>query len=340
MSNSSTNSGQKSAREVEQEVDRARSNLATTVEALQDRLSVETLFHDTVKSVTKNGGDVGRNLGRTVRDNPMPVVLTGIGLAWLIAQSNRPAAPATNDGGDSFDDTKQTMRIDDARSHVRTKHPSSSGAVVSRPGSDGAIESEDRLSGRVASRPASGGFGSVRSSGDTSGLADGSPSVSDRAKDTFGDLKSRAGGAGNDVRDRMSRAQNRAANASSNISDGVETFVQNQPLLVAAIGFAAGAGIGGLLPRTKAEDDLVGARSDGMVSSAKQMAGAQADKAKAVAGAVADEARTMADETADQSSTTASANTKDADKAAAAASRLKNAGQKEAQKQDGGGGST
>ena len=44
-----------------------------------------------VKAVGENGGEVSRNLGRSLRDNPLAALLTGVGLAWLMAGSGRPA---------------------------------------------------------------------------------------------------------------------------------------------------------------------------------------------------------------------------------------------------------
>ena len=41
-----------------------------------------------VKAVGENGGEVSRNLGRSLRDNPIAALLTGVGLAWLMAGSS------------------------------------------------------------------------------------------------------------------------------------------------------------------------------------------------------------------------------------------------------------
>ena len=55
-----------------------------------------------------NGGDLGRNLGRAVRDNPLPALLTGVGLAWLMAGTGRPA--------DRWEDDRRSFRDYDGRS--------------------------------------------------------------------------------------------------------------------------------------------------------------------------------------------------------------------------------
>ena len=46
---------------------------------------------DEVIQYTRNSPGSGflRNLGRELRENPMPLVLTGIGILWLLVASNR-----------------------------------------------------------------------------------------------------------------------------------------------------------------------------------------------------------------------------------------------------------
>ena len=60
------------------------------IDELQQRASVGNLVDQIVKAVGENGGEVSRNLGRTLRDNPLPALLTGVGLVWLMASSGRP----------------------------------------------------------------------------------------------------------------------------------------------------------------------------------------------------------------------------------------------------------
>ena len=47
-------------------------------------------------------GEVSRNLGRSLRDNPLAALLTGVGLAWLMAGSGRP-----RDDAEDWDDRRQ-----------------------------------------------------------------------------------------------------------------------------------------------------------------------------------------------------------------------------------------
>ena len=99
MAEFSTNPGDRSVTELEREVDRERERVSATIDELQARASVGSLVDQLVKAVGENGGEVSRNLGRSLRDNPMAALLTGVGLAWLMAGSGRP-----RDGRHDWDD--------------------------------------------------------------------------------------------------------------------------------------------------------------------------------------------------------------------------------------------
>ena len=90
MAEFSTNPGDRSVTELEREVDRERERVSATIDELQARASVGSLVDQLVKAVGENGGEVSRNLGRSLRDNPLAALLTGVGLAWLMAGSGRP----------------------------------------------------------------------------------------------------------------------------------------------------------------------------------------------------------------------------------------------------------
>ena len=89
MAEFSTNPGDRSVSELEREVDRERERVSATIDELQARASVGSLVDQLVKAVGENGGEVSRNLGRSLRDNPLAALLTGVGLAWLMTSSNK-----------------------------------------------------------------------------------------------------------------------------------------------------------------------------------------------------------------------------------------------------------
>ena len=68
-------------------IDETRTEVDETLDALQARLSPGQMLDRAMELVRANGGQFASNLGRTVRDNPFPLILTGVGLAWMMATS-------------------------------------------------------------------------------------------------------------------------------------------------------------------------------------------------------------------------------------------------------------
>ncbi len=80
-------------------IDETRSEVDETLDALQARLSPGQVLDRAMELVRANGGQFAGNLGRTVRDNPWPVLLTGVGLAWMMASTRSGAAASARPSG-------------------------------------------------------------------------------------------------------------------------------------------------------------------------------------------------------------------------------------------------
>ncbi|MCG7599342.1 DUF3618 domain-containing protein [Halomonas sp. McH1-25] len=80
----------RSADEIEDEIRQTRENLDDTLHELEDRLSPK-YFMDSAYNQIRNGGanEFIANLGNTVKHNPIPVLLIGIGVGWLMMSQNR-----------------------------------------------------------------------------------------------------------------------------------------------------------------------------------------------------------------------------------------------------------
>jgi ElaB/YqjD/DUF883 family membrane-anchored ribosome-binding protein len=75
------------------EIERTRADMSETVDAIQDRLSPESLMEqakDRVKEATVgNAQEASSGIVGTIRANPLPAALTGIGLGWLLMNARR-----------------------------------------------------------------------------------------------------------------------------------------------------------------------------------------------------------------------------------------------------------
>jgi hypothetical protein len=89
----------KSPEELELEIDAARAELQVTLQALEQRLSPNELLNEALNQARRHGGEFAHNLGDSIKQNPVPTLLTSIGIAWLMAfsgaRSDRPS-PATD----------------------------------------------------------------------------------------------------------------------------------------------------------------------------------------------------------------------------------------------------
>src|SRR5918993_5288767 len=75
------------------EIERTRADMSETVDAIQERLSPESLKEqakDRVKGATVGRAqDAGSGIVGTIRANPLPSALTGIGLGWLFMNARK-----------------------------------------------------------------------------------------------------------------------------------------------------------------------------------------------------------------------------------------------------------
>jgi ElaB/YqjD/DUF883 family membrane-anchored ribosome-binding protein len=78
------------------EIERTRADMSETVDAVQERLSPENLKEeakDRVKEATVGRAqEAGSGIVETIRANPLPAALTGIGLGWLLVSARRSAS--------------------------------------------------------------------------------------------------------------------------------------------------------------------------------------------------------------------------------------------------------
>ena len=244
MAEFNTNPGDRSVTELEREVDRERERVSATIDELQSRASVGSLVDQVVKAVGENGGEVSRNLGRSLRDNPLAALLTGVGLGLAHGGLGQ-AARTKNAIGKTPTESTSVMEAIGWQSR-RPPAPQHSVAALTRIGSnaedpDGHEASEERgLRERVADVAGRVGEGvseaveGVRER--ASELSAAAGAGLHRAGDTMRD----AGGA---VRHRAGAARRGAAGKGRDMRHGLDTLFEDQPLVAGAIAMALGAAV-------------------------------------------------------------------------------------------------
>ena len=76
---------------LEREIDQQREDIGHIVDALENKLSPGQMFDRLVNFGKGNGQEVVQNIANAVKANPVPALLTTVGLVWLYASRNDPA---------------------------------------------------------------------------------------------------------------------------------------------------------------------------------------------------------------------------------------------------------
>lgn len=278
---------------IETEVEEARARLTRTLDEIRERMSPGQILDQALDYARHSGGgEFTRNLGRSVRDNPLPLLMMGAGMAWLMASDRRQAAgyvPAARYGSDHYGEPADTS----PGYRERAGNAASSAGHAASSAYRGAADT----AGGVAS--------SVR--GAVSGAASAVGSAVHAVTGAASDAASTVGGAASSM---GQHANSMAGSASSygrstgesiygygaDMRRGWSRLLEEQPLIAGAIGLAIGAAIGAALPATRAEDRLMGGTSDRIKDEAWRAARDGYSEATRTASEVADDARRTVDE--------------------------------------------
>lgn len=297
---------------IEQEVEEARARIAADLDEIRARFSPGSMLDQALDYARASGGaEFSRNLGRQVRDNPLPIALIGAGIGWLMTAGR--TGPATHDDafsarrmargyGDGGVATRDAARrgigetIASAVGSVRDAAASVTGAAGSAVHAAGhAASSAAHTVGSAASNAAHAAGSAAHSVGDAASSAAGSArDMGRRAGDGLHAGAASARGYGSDAVDAAGRMMPR------DIEGRVARAVEEQPLILGAVGLALGALAGAMLPGTRMENRTFGGASDRMRDQAGAMARDGYESARSAAGDVVEEAKASVGDAADQ----------------------------------------
>ncbi|HLS82100.1 MAG TPA: DUF3618 domain-containing protein [Steroidobacter sp.] len=232
--------------ELEREASAIRADMDRTLEALEQRFAPRQLLDRSTEYLRVHGGDLTRKIGDTVKQNPMPVLLTAAGLTWLIASSLK-SRRESDEYASSYDEShdyatsseEQAAEQDDGGG-LKQKL----GETLSR-GKERLHAGRERLREKAATVKES--WRSSRSRG------------GERVSASMQSTRERA-------RERAHHAQERA-----------QALIDEQPLLVGALALAAGALLGAALPTTQYERRTMGPVRDRTLEKAKEAGERQYD---------------------------------------------------------------
>jgi cell division septum initiation protein DivIVA len=233
--------------QIERDIRDTRAEVGATLDAIQSKLTPGQMMDQALGYLrTSLPADFGRNMNETVRNNPLPVALVGIGLVWMMASGRSGSAVHSPRMG--------------ARRHDESWQESDSGGDGLRDKAQHASDRAREVAGQARER-----------------IAGGADSMRERMATTASGARERVSDLAHRTREQMGHARERAS-----------VMVNEQPLLVGALGVALGAAVGAALPETRREDELMGGLRDDLMARGS-------DKARAYADRATDTAREMLD---------------------------------------------
>ncbi|MDO3434597.1 DUF3618 domain-containing protein [Rhizobium sp. CBN3] len=271
------NSMEKTSAELQREIDQDRRRIGDRIDAIQERMSPGQLIDEVIAYAKGSGGaEYVSNLGRALKENPLPVALMGVSLAWLMAKGS----PSPGDTAIWSKDPEYPLYP--ATGRVRRIGPPAmeNGARYSHFADESGKRLKaltDETGGRAGHFMDEAGK-TYRGFADASGkqinqIADETGAILDaatgwaaekweQAKSAASDLGARASDAANSLSSRSSSAATSLQEQTSKLNEAILTHFRDQPLVGGALAFAVGAAIGAALPHTDAEDELVGEAAD------------------------------------------------------------------------------
>jgi hypothetical protein len=292
----SMHNGNGSASELEFEAEATRDNLASTLDELRGRMTPGQVMDEVLSYAKGSGASFLQSLFEAAKANPIPTMLIGTGCAMFLSQKSSPPSRGSYDDG-----------------HTRSR---AGGMPETAQGAYQRVSNTARAAAgglaNTASATADGARRAAKSVQD--GMTSAADSVSSGARTSAAALRETAGDLRDGVRDTMNDMSRRASETYESYAQGIEetsanaadyareqaqwarsqarrgwSALQEQPLILAALGVAIGAAVAAVLPSTRTENELLGKTSDRVKDAAAGLAGEQYEKAKTAAASVVSE---------------------------------------------------
>lgn len=267
---------------IERDLARTRARMDGRLGELQDKLSPGTIVNDALAHFT--GGDgaaFARDLVERLKANPLPALVTGIGLAWLMASSNRPAQPVrARIGGSDI-----TARLRAAEAEVvrqPDEHPDAHAGRI------------DDARGKV--------LGIARQASDTAvsysqRIRDAMAAAAQSVRETTHDLTASASHAAHDFGNMVQRSSGSTQQGISSMTHSTRntlSSISGNPLALGALAAVVGLLAESLIPTGEEEEHALGTTAGRLRAAGRDLAQDVVDRGGRIAsetlGAVKDSA--------------------------------------------------
>src|ERR1700730_17985687 len=254
-----------SSAQLQREADAARVGLADTLGQLRDGVAPSALSGEAIALVKDSGLSILKALSDSARANPVPALLIGAGLTMLltrttgsdvmgVATSTLKSAAATSAGAARSAASGLAGAASSAASGIAGAASGAAGAAKDavKGAADRTANAVMDAAGAVGERVAGTAVSAHQTAVDSmASVKDRLQSGLDSGKAEFDARRQQAGELADDVTD---QAQTMAQQARQSFA----RLIEEQPILMAALGAALGAAVGAALPLSQSEKDLMG----------------------------------------------------------------------------------
>lgn len=273
---------QRNSEEIEKDINQSRERLDSTLREIEERFSPQQLLNTSYEYLRHGGAnEFVSNLGTSVKQNPLPVLVASAGLGWLVLSQRNPS-----EGGGQH----QFASATDRRFYSGGQSSNTVGAfgTSSVPVHEGTHPNESmHHDSNMSVETERHGGSKGRVSEATHKAKDSAQHLGQKAKQAAQQWGDKAQHLGDNMRDSTSDMQHGAQDNLHNMGERARQaegqasdFIKEHPLVVGALGFAIGAALGGIFPATKKEDEYFGEYRDRALDKAAETGQEHMEKAQ------------------------------------------------------------
>jgi ElaB/YqjD/DUF883 family membrane-anchored ribosome-binding protein len=287
-----------------EEIEVTRVEMTGTVEQIGDRLDPKNIVADakeTVREATvgkvenmantagemvSNAGqtaqEAGSGLVQTIRRNPIPAAMAGIGLGWL-AMSARSSGSGSNWSNRQYTGGRYSTDRYAGYEGYGASGTWDTGAMGGNAWAAGGAQPSGQMSGGQ-------GIGDkVGQVGETAGQA--VSDVQQRAGEVVGQVGQTVGQTASQVGQTASQVPQQVQGVARQVGDNAGRMFQDNPLAMGAIAVAVGTAIGMVLPTTQVERQVIGKPASQVMEKAEEAASQALGQVEQTAREAEDQAR-------------------------------------------------
>jgi ElaB/YqjD/DUF883 family membrane-anchored ribosome-binding protein len=289
-----------SSRQIQADIDRTRSNMDRTFDAIESKLTPGQLLQE-AWGIFKGGSGAGASKAMQIaKQHPLPAAVIGLGVGWLLLDSSRSTRGERDDRGSGGDYGRSRGYRDDRYDRLDRygRSRQSYAGTPDYPGTRDAWqeEGESKLGTATDAVKSAAGSAADLASNAKEKVSDFASQAGDKLGDLTDRVKEQASGLTDKVKVQASELGDRVQEGTRKARLGFWQLLEERPLVVGAATLAVGLLAGLSIPSTDVEDEFMGETRDQLLDTAKETGREVMEKGKTVAGAAVDAVKHAAEE--------------------------------------------